>query len=212
MACDARNNRSYGAGQPWPRGGQARCHLDPCVSVKRSANTSGRYEIGATSRREYREARVPARDPRASPLWQACDTGKPTCCSGLVCSWRPRGRGRTCRYISVTVRRSCYCAVHSPRANWTIILSPASSVLLLGGSMTSRRLYWFSDRMKTVPRNSGGARPAERAAATGALSGATPLFTAASTVIYTFEISRTRAAQRIQYKQLGTRYCTGKYS
>jgi hypothetical protein len=92
------------------------------------------------------------------------------------------------------------------------ILSPASSVLLLGGSMTSRRLYWFSDRMKTVPRNSGGARPAERAAATGALSGATPLFTAASTVIYTFEISSTRAAQRIQYKQLGTRYCTGKYS
>ena len=40
---------------------QARRHLDPCVSVKRSANTSGTYENGATSRREYREARAVAR-------------------------------------------------------------------------------------------------------------------------------------------------------
>jgi hypothetical protein len=61
--------------------------------------------------------------------------------------------------------------------------------------------------MKTVPRNSGARVPLNEP-----LSGATPLFTAASTVIYTFEISSTRAAQRIQYKQLGTRYCTGKYS
>ena len=44
---------------------QARRHLDPCVSVKRSANTSGTYENGATSRREYREARVLARIARA---------------------------------------------------------------------------------------------------------------------------------------------------
>ena len=44
---------------------QARRHLDPCVSFKRSANTSGTYENGATSRREYREARVLARIARA---------------------------------------------------------------------------------------------------------------------------------------------------
>ena len=47
---------------------QARRHLDPCVSVlreTRSANTSGTYENGTTSRREYREARVLARIARA---------------------------------------------------------------------------------------------------------------------------------------------------
>ena len=89
---------------------QARRHLDPCVSVERSANTSGTYENGATSRREYREARVLARIARALARYgrRVRWASLPAEQRGgrrFFCSSRRRAAimKTLCRYISVTV-------------------------------------------------------------------------------------------------------------